>query len=182
MVKTQKIKKNNSGRSGSDFENEELLTPKQKELIKQRDDIEELTLKHFSVEQIAVMLNLSLRTVGRRMAERREENLQNFLAWDKKKREEKMAEFEAELRMIKRKLWSIHASAEVNKDKVSAISAVMDAMNQEVKIKQILGYLPKDKQDFEDTQPLTVIWGSMPRPDRAKQIAEQYEPEEKLHK
>ena len=172
MVKTSKVKEDISGRSGGDSENEELLTPKQKELIKQADDVEELLLKHFSVERIAILLDLSIRTIERRIAERRAENLKRFVAWTQQKRAEKAAEFEAEYKMIKVKLWSIHASAKSDKDKTAAIYGVMEAIKHEIRIKQILGYMPKDNEDAIVSGPVTIVWGSMKRPDRTKQLAE----------
>ena len=177
MVKTQKVIKDSFGEF---VEDTRQYSTKQSALIKQRDDVEELTWKGFNRDQIAHLLGIDARTVDRRRAERRTENLAFFEVGSASKRKEKAADFEAEYRLIKQKLWSIHASASSDKDKIAAIHGVLEANRDKIKIMQMLGYLPKEGTMLDDLRPMTVIFGSMKRPDRRAQLAEKEANEKRL--
>ena len=161
---------------------QEALKPKQLELVKQRDEVEELIIKGYSVSQVAGALGVDPRTVARRIAERRTENLQKFKDTKKYTRDEKAAIYEAKYALIERKRWGLHASTDSDRTKVAAVHEVMEADEKLTKRMQMLGYLPKDGSMFDDMRPMTVIFGTMRRPDRTKQLAEQAKNEAKLIK
>lgn len=168
-----KVKTENVPSVPAEVQKEERHTPKQLALIKQRDDVEELIIKGYGVDQVAIMLELNHKTVDRRIAERRMENLQKFRDAKKYNADEKAAIYEAKYALIERKLWGLHASADSDRTKVAAVHEVMEADEKRTKRMQMLGYLPKDGTNFDDVRPITVIFKNMPRPDRTEQLKNQ---------
>ena len=134
------------------------ITVKQQQIQERRDKVYRMMLRGFHRSQLASMFGVSVRTIDDDLAFTRKEVLEQAIQRKDYSQDEIAEQKLQELAQLKSDFYTLRTEAKSDPAKIQAMHGVLATIQQETKLLEKIGLLPKDSLEAELKQSVQVFF------------------------